>query len=106
MMGQWRVEVTPSEPRKEDVFLHVIQVGDRQLAAMDQTTLIEEQGRYGVRLVAGEETWEVLFDATGQIGGHIRRTGATKAIDQPLTHSVAPQSGLMLRPKAPRTTDH
>jgi hypothetical protein len=78
MMGQWRVEVTPSEPRKDDVFLHVIQVGDRQLAAMDQATLIEEQGRYGVRLVAGEETWEVQFDATGEIGGHIRRTGATE----------------------------
>jgi len=108
IMGQWRVEVAPSEPRKEDMFLHVIQVGDRRLAAMDQTTLIEEQGRYGVRLVAGEETWEVLFDTTGQIGGHIRGTGATKAIDQPLTQSVAPQSGLMLRPKAPRTTttDH
>ena len=96
-MGQWRVEVTPAEPRREEVFLHVIQVGDRQLAAMDPTVLIEEEGRCGVRLVAGGGTWEVVFHATGEIGGRIRRSGAAATIDRPLASTVEPQSGLMLR---------
>lgn len=104
MMGQWRVEVTPSEPHKEDVFLHVIQVGDQRLATMDQTTLIDEATRYGVRLSIGAETWEVTFDAKGNLGGHIRRTGAKAAIDQPLTSEVEPQSGIMLRSAPPPPT--
>jgi heparin/heparan-sulfate lyase len=101
MMGQWRVEVTPAEPRKEDVFLHVIQVGDQQLAAMDPTTLIEEDGRCGVRLAVGQDTWEVMFHTTGDLGGHLRRTGAAPAIDRPLTSAVQPQTGLMLRTEPP-----
>lgn len=92
LMGQWRVEVTPTEPRQNDVFLHVIQVGDRQLAAMDQASVIEQPGRCGVRLVAGDQTWEVLFHTTGELGGHIRRIGTADAIDRPLTSAVEPQS--------------
>ena len=34
MMQQWRVEVTPGSPRRDDLFLHVIEVGDQKLAAM------------------------------------------------------------------------
>lgn len=99
MMGRWRVEVTPLEPRKGDVFLHVIRVGDRHLAGMNPTTLIDEDGRYGVRLVAGAETWDVIFNATGEIGGHIRRTGMLPTFDRPLTSDVQPQAGIMLRSK-------
>ena len=104
MLGQWRVEVTPPEPRKEELFLHVIQVGDQQLAAMSPTSLIEEKGRCGVRLTAAQDTWEVTFSTTGDLTGHIRRTGPANPIDRPLTSSVQPQTGLMLRPN-PLTTD-
>lgn len=99
MLGQWRVEVTPREPRKEDLFLHVIQVGDQQLAALAPTDLIEEDGRCGVRLTAGPDTWEVTFSTTGDLAGHLRRTGPRSAIDRPLTSAVQPQAGLMLRTK-------
>ena len=34
MMGQWRVEVSPGSPRRDDVFLHVIQVGPKTLGAI------------------------------------------------------------------------
>ena len=105
MMGQWRVEVTPGAPRKDDGFLHVIQVGDQQSTAMDATTLIQDGDRVGVRLVADQTTWEVVFAATGEIGGHIRRIGAAEPIDRPLTSTVQPQSGIMLGSQQP-TADH
>lgn len=97
MMGQWRVEVTPGQPRKEDVFLHVVQVGDQSLEAMDDVTLVQGEGTCGVRLRAGGDTWEVRFNATGELGGRIKRTGKGRAIDAALTRSVTPQSGIMAR---------
>ncbi len=36
MIGRWRLEVSPGSERKEDCFLHVIQVGDQKLDAMDK----------------------------------------------------------------------
>ena len=87
--------------------MHVIQVGDQQLAAMAPAALIEEDGRCGVRLTAGQDTWEVTFSTTGDLAGHLRRTGPRRAIDRPLTSAVQPQNGLMLRtkPTAPQRTD-
>ena len=41
MMGQWRVEVSPRRAQTDDVFLHVIQVGDNKLQAMENAELIE-----------------------------------------------------------------
>jgi heparin/heparan-sulfate lyase len=77
LMGQWRLEVTPGSPRKNDVFLHVIQVGDRQLDAMNETTLLEDEGICGVRLRTGGRTWEVTFNSTGKLEGNIKRFGST-----------------------------
>jgi heparin/heparan-sulfate lyase len=97
MMGQWRVEVTPGQPRTEDVFLHVIQVGDRALAAMDDVELLSADQTCGVRLSAAKETWEVTFATSGKLAGHVRRTGAQPAIDRDLTTGVQPQAGILAR---------
>jgi heparin/heparan-sulfate lyase len=94
MMGQWRVEVTPAVPRTDDVFLHVIQVGDQGLSSMDETSLVQTEGHYGVRVVTGSDTWEVTFDATGELGGRLKRSGKGRAIDRALSTSVQPQSGI------------
>jgi heparin/heparan-sulfate lyase len=76
MMGQWRVEVSPGAARTEDLFLHVIQVGDQTLAAMDQADLIETDGAVGARLTAGNRTYEVTFAIQGDLdfgtGGSLR----------------------------------
>jgi len=93
LMGQWRVEVTPTAPRKTDLFLHVIQVGDRTLEAMDGIELLQGSQSYGVRLNAVDRAWEILFRTTGPLGGHIRRSGA-EAIDRPLATTVQPQSDI------------
>jgi heparin/heparan-sulfate lyase len=95
MMGQWRVEVTPSVAQRADVFLHVIQVGDQRMATMDETSVIHTETRCGVRLVDGGLIWEVTFDKEGHLGGHIRRAGGTRPIDVELTTVVQPQSGIM-----------
>jgi heparin/heparan-sulfate lyase len=67
MMGQWRVEVSPGTARQEDFFLHVIQVGDRQLEKMDDMELVEEGTRRGVRLTRGGRTVAVTFDTAGDL---------------------------------------
>ena len=98
MMGQWRVEVTPGAARAEDVFLHVIQVGDQQLESMDDVELVETDRTAGVRLTSGDRTWEVAFNTTGELGGRIKRSGAGTPIDTRLTNTVEPQTGIMANP--------
>ena len=98
MMGQWRVEVSPGEPRAEDLFLHVIQVGDQRLDTMDEVELIQADGTCGARLAVGDRTWEVTFHTTGELGGHVKRTGPGDPLDRDLTAEVEPQSGIMAGP--------
>jgi len=98
MMGRWRVEVTPGAPRAEDVFLHVIQVGDERLDSMDEVELIEADGTCGARLAIGEQTWEVTFNVSGELSGHLKRTGGAAPIDTPLTNTVQAQAGIMATP--------
>jgi heparin/heparan-sulfate lyase len=93
MMGQWRVEVTPGADRNEDVFLHVIQVGDRDLASMDSVELVQADGLCGVRLSKAGETWTVTFRTAGDLGGHLSCTGG-KNVDFDLANAVQPQSGI------------
>ncbi len=95
MMGQWRIEVGPGALREEDVFLHVIEVGDQERTAMAPVEQIEGPGRAGARLTVGETTWEVTFATEGPLGGHIRRHGGSAPpLDRPLTYQVQPQSGI------------
>ncbi len=102
MIGQWRVEVTPARPRKEDLFLHVIQVGQKDLASMDRSELLDEKESCGVRLVTASGTWEVTFHTTGELGGHIRRTETRRLLDADLATAARPQKGILAEGK-PRT---
>jgi heparinase II/III-like protein len=95
LMGRWRMEISPSTPRKEDMFLHVIQVGDRKLNGMVETELIRPGRRRGVRLRIDNVIWEVTFNITGKPGGHIKRTGDRKIINTELTDAVQLQKGIM-----------
>ncbi len=99
MMGQWRVEVTPGSARAEDLFLHVIQVGDQSLEEMDPVCLIREDGRVGARIVTDGRTVEALFDTSGPLGGHLRIGGEGPAVDRELTGQVTPQVGILATPE-------
>jgi hypothetical protein len=95
LLGQWRMEVSPGEARSEDLFLHLIQVGDLSLSAMAPADLIREDGRVGVSFRFGENETRVLFAAEGKAAGHIRITSAGRIlVDKALTESVQPQVGL------------
>jgi hypothetical protein len=93
MIGQWRVEVTAPTPGKDVLFLHVIQLGDRTLTKMLPTELIQREGETGVRLVIGEDRWEIRFATQGDLAGHIRLAGGER-LDRPLAQDVLKQVGV------------
>jgi hypothetical protein len=97
LMGQWRVEVTPGHSRKKDVFLHVIQVGGQDLEKMNKIELTEDSDAYGVRVVTDRQTWDIIFNSEGSLGGHITRTGKGQRIDRDLSSSVQKQVGIESR---------
>jgi heparin/heparan-sulfate lyase len=95
LLGQWRVEVSPSKERAEDLFLHLIQVGDRALKRMVDSKLVRRGQLAGLRFRSGQDDWEVLFGAQGGVSGHItlKRNGRVK-VDRDLTREVTLQGGL------------
>ncbi len=95
LMGNWRVEVSPGAPRAADVFLHLIQVGDRTLAAIDHVELVEQAGAVGVRFGAGGRSCTVIFAVSGDAAGRIKIvSGGRTMVDRELSRQVMPQSGL------------
>jgi heparin/heparan-sulfate lyase len=95
LLGQWRVEVSPANASADDVFLHVIQVGERSLEGMVPTRLRRGRGQAGVSLSYKGCDWEVVFATEGPVAGHITiRRGGTTLLNRELAHSVMPQAGL------------
>ena len=94
LLGAWRIEVSPGSPRKEDVFLHLLHVGDRSLESMCVSEPIEGDGEVGVRFKAGNTMVEVRFATNGPPAGHImQRADGAVLLDRDLTNVVQPQSG-------------
>jgi hypothetical protein len=95
LMGRYRVEVSPASAAETDHFLHLLQVGDLGLGAITQGTLVEDGARSGVQFDHQGMSFEVLFDRTGAVGGHVKIVeGQDVLVDQDLTSTVQPQSGL------------
>jgi hypothetical protein len=97
LIGQWRVEITPGKASKKDVFLHVIQVGGKDLREASQIKLIESGDKHGVRIKVAEATWQVMFNSEGQLGGRIKRSGEAGRIDRALVTEVQKQVGIAAR---------
>jgi hypothetical protein len=95
LFGQWRIEVTPGKARREDVFLHLLQVGDTLLQAMDPSSLLERDGKVGVRIQHEKKAYEVMFFTTDKAGGEIsiHRNGQI-ILEETLSDQVKPQEGL------------
>ncbi len=92
LLGQWRVEVRPAVAATDDLFLHLIQVGDREaLAEMTPSKPIGGNGRVGVQFTAGETQVTVLFDRQGAPGGEIQIKGPNVSVNRELTSNVQPQ---------------
>jgi heparin/heparan-sulfate lyase len=95
ILGNWRMEVSPGAPRKEDVFLHLIQVGDQSLSEMSPAELIEKNGMVGVRFRDGNRIVEARFARRGKAAGHITVISENKTVlNRDLSGKVQPQKGL------------
>jgi len=95
LLGQWRVEVSPSEPVRQDCFLHLIQLGDQSLSAMVDAELVTVKDSLGVRFTSGSRQWRVVFNQEGPASGYISlRENGKKVVEKALAEVVQRQKGL------------
>lgn len=95
LMGRWRMEVKPGSARTDDVFLHLIQVGDQSPEAMCEARVQAGDGGVEVSFAAGEKSVRLGLSSTGGVGGHLVITrGDETLVDRELTREVVPQEGL------------
>jgi hypothetical protein len=60
--GGWRIEVSPSLPAKEDLFLHVFEIGDKGKTGQKRTELLDGLNFQGAAFERGPI---VLFSTVG-----------------------------------------
>lgn len=98
LMGRWRVEVTPGAARTDDVFLHLIQVGDQSLTEMSDAEVGRDaDGNVTLSFDASGRTVNLLLPISGDIGGWIRiAEGQEVVVDRALTSEVLHQEGLAI----------
>ncbi len=98
VFGGWRVEISSAQDNQRELFLHLIQVGDRQqLRDMVRSERVDGDAEVGVEFQAGQAAVRVVFNRQGEVGGHIRISERGKVlVDRPLTREVMPQIGLPL----------
>ena len=95
LFGNWRIEVSPGTLKKEDVFLHLIQVGDTTLTEMVPAELIRQDGKLGVTFSTGAKEVRIVFGTQGKPAGHVTITsGNKKLVDKDLIGHVTSQAGL------------
>jgi len=71
LFGQWRMEVMPSEPAMDNVFLHLIQVGDQSVNSMVNSTALTNGGKAGLKFAYQDKEYEIMFNVKGDIGGRL-----------------------------------
>jgi hypothetical protein len=64
--GGWRMETSPATPQGEDVFLHLLEIGDRGVAGSRRVSAIEGHGLTGAAIEADAV---VLFADSGAADG-------------------------------------
>ena len=95
LFGQWRIEVTPGKPDTDDIFLHLIQVGDSSLQSMAGSAALQIDDMVGVRFTQENKECEVMFFITDKTGGKIMISkNGQKILEEELLDNVKPQEGL------------
>ena len=95
LFGQWRIEVSPGKPDTDDIFLHLIQVGDSSLQSMAGSTPLQIDDMVGVRFTHENKECEVMFFITDKTGGKIMISkNGQKILEEELSDKVKPQEGL------------
>jgi heparin/heparan-sulfate lyase len=95
MLGQWRMEISPAEENSEDLFLHLIQVGDRSLSSMVETQNIRTQDSIGIKFRYNQFEYELQFNNKGPAGGHIViKQNGNRLLQEDFSQEVKSQKGL------------
>ncbi len=82
--GAWRLEVSPAQPAKRDVFLHVLQAGEADIPRPGAVVLARTTDQLGVRVKAQGKEYLVLFSPNGTRCHLTIREGLTTVLDQDL----------------------
>ncbi len=97
-LGRWRVEVSTGSVREEDVFLHLIQVTDRNVGKMAESKVSEKDGKIFVSFSSGGMDYDIILNKTGEIGGHVKIADSGKIfVNRMLIRNVMGQKGLALQ---------
>jgi heparin/heparan-sulfate lyase len=95
LFGQWRIEVTPDKSNTDDIFLHLIQVGDRSLQSMSISTPLKTDDMAGIRFISENNEYKVMFYRTGKTGGKIMiHQNGLKILEEKFSEKVKHQEGL------------
>ena len=71
-LGHWRMEVSPPTASKEDLFMHIIQVGDKDLSDLPDTETFETATQIGVKFTYLGKYHTLTFDKTKAYGCRIQ----------------------------------
>ncbi len=89
LFGQWRVEVSPGSANNNDLFLHLIQVGDTSLKSMVKSSPVSTDDMTGVRFNYNNKEYEVLFSTKNEAGGKITiMNGSGKILEEEFAKQV------------------
>lgn len=87
--------MSPLKALSEDNFLHLIQVGDREVPSMVNSEKILTDCMAGLRFEFNSKKFEILFTTQGAPGGRISIIQNGNTIrDKAFTNKVKPQVGL------------
>jgi hypothetical protein len=89
--SKWRIEIEPTEERKDALFLIVLYVCDKNTSEIPKTELLRRDGMVGVKIAGKTRIWEVLFSEEDRRGGKIKiadSTGAKCVLDSNLGNDV------------------
>ncbi|WP_269539997.1 heparinase II/III domain-containing protein [Cerasicoccus fimbriatus] len=98
-LGHWRVEVSPGQARESDVFLHVIEVGDRADAAtMAPVDFRETAEAWFLKINQGQQAAIVRLSKTDPKGGGVRiERGGDIIFEEDFDGAIQPQQGIAKR---------
>ncbi len=89
--GNWRLEVEPSSPRKDDRFLHVLTAASVDAFKPVDAKYVSDAERDGVHVRFDGHEVTFWFNRTGEIGGEVEYDGQKT----PLTNKVQQQAGFI-----------
>lgn len=72
LMGRWRVEVKPGAAKREDLFLHLLEVGSPGLKEMVPAAVRRAGDAVELRFEAGAKTVTIVFATRGAAAADIR----------------------------------